>query len=753
MHKHIELLLYVVIGFLVVGTASILYFDTNTISPATISSIEVPITGAVTGFEDVTGKASAGGSCVGSDDCPSGYECKNQICQAVPSGSQCIANSECAPNQMCKSNSCVTVLCDSEQYNKNLGIYVGEICSDPSNSYACISSLCQRTKECQISDDCGGQNAPLVSVEAKPALAPFCNQIHDRCVADLSCVQDSDCGNSDGPGNPHICYQYSTGGKCVAWEKALCVNNQDCQTKFGSDTVCALSTPYEIYSGNTFCRKKVGYGESCSGSPDMCKEGVCDPVKKICAKSTANLFGIPSCSDDSECLTPLSCRPWITGLNSYKVCKETRCAATSECTTKFSSDYACFIASGSSSGTCKIKVGLGGACTANDQCTEGGCNPTTNTCSLTPGAVCTNGATCDNGQKCIDGTNGEGLCPTTVGQWCGQSGLTCKANPAPSGTGFRLQFQVSNNAICGSDNICGGDGASCSSFSSGQCASPRTCNFGKCGTITAVTGPSCPTENACTTEGAQECSGTGTRTCTANTEGCLVWSSISACTSGQTCTNGQCTTPLKTIGASCASASECQSNTCVNNKCVAAPTCTTNTDCAGGKTCQLGQCVTPPPASQNGWPSNTCRGQGGIACGDGETCDGVYADNLDVFNCCKPRGTVAPSCTSSDFIASLGKAVEINRGQCMDPDQDGQGTRTVTISDIDSLETLSAEDLITECATVQCTCTDLACDVACTTLPAGGETRTTVPYYTLGGALITLSLLFGAYFFRKKRKL
>lgn len=29
MHKHIELLLYVVIGFLVVGAASILYFDTN----------------------------------------------------------------------------------------------------------------------------------------------------------------------------------------------------------------------------------------------------------------------------------------------------------------------------------------------------------------------------------------------------------------------------------------------------------------------------------------------------------------------------------------------------------------------------------------------------------------------------------------------------------------------------------------------------------------------------------------------------
>ena len=49
--------------------------------------------------------------------------------------------------------------------------------------------------------------------------------------------------------------------------------------------------------------------------------------------------------------------------------------------------------------------------------------------------------------------------------------------------------------------------------------------------------------DSCSTSGIKQCSGSGYKTCgNYDSDSCLEWSSITSCSSGQTCSNGQCVT-------------------------------------------------------------------------------------------------------------------------------------------------------------------------------------------------------------------
>jgi hypothetical protein len=114
--------------------------------------------------------------------------------------------------------------------------------------------------------------------------------------------------------------------------------------------------------------------------------------------------------------------------------------------------------------------------------------------------------------------------------------------------------------------------------------------------LTAIDcGPTCD-------EGAVECAGDGTSTCELHDDGCLAWSDVTSCPSGQTCTSGACAVSISCTPAMCTTppAPACVNSTtlrtyaangtCANNACSYMHTDQTCTNgCAAGA-CKLLAC-------------------------------------------------------------------------------------------------------------------------------------------------------------------
>ncbi len=97
-----------------------------------------------------------------------------------------------------------------------------------------------------------------------------------------------------------------------------------------------------------------------------------------------------------------------------------------------------------------------------------------------------------------------------------------------------------------SNLTCGGGGCA-----SNQRQQTRTCTPANClAQSQCVADAACQCTNQCSPSGKTQCSGSSVQTCTdSNGDGCLEWSTPSACPSGQSCVNGTCVqTALPTDG-------------------------------------------------------------------------------------------------------------------------------------------------------------------------------------------------------------
>jgi len=102
--------------------------------------------------------------------------------------------------------------------------------------------------------------------------------------------------------------------------------------------------------------------------------------------------------------------------------------------------------------------------------------------------------------------------------------------------------------------------------------------------------------NACTSSGIKQCAAgaNGYQTCgDHNGDGCLEWSAVTSCATGQTCSGGVCAAPACTPTCTASGAKQCASNTSYQ-------TCDMNggclqwgaaVNCASGQTCSSGNCA------------------------------------------------------------------------------------------------------------------------------------------------------------------
>ncbi len=375
---------------------------------------------------------------------------------------------------------------------------------------------------------------------------------------------------------------------------------------------------------------------------------------------------------------------------------------------------------------------------------------------LDPTVRCVPGLLCDPQKNVCVGTT---------------AGISCV------GTG--ICAQVGTTTLSCGNSVCGGKDALC--LTNAQCVSSQ-CKNVKCtapptGTVpeggTCVLGSSVVTQ-ACVP--ALHCDPT-TLLCAKpigtlqKDEPCVPGSSTltETCIPTLMCdtTTKICVPPTQTCNAqhgnSCMPAQTCSGTTlpstdttrCCSVACTTSPSAIQCTPaCTGSADCVNGQCVTPtqtggsgPAPNGNGWSTESCVGRGGITCDGNDACNGDVVEGTDVLYCCLPRDGTLLGCKATDFIPALGKAVTITRGDCIDPDNDGKGTRVVSFGE--SIQ--NAKEILTECASVSCDCTLTECKVACTSLPTGGETRTKVPLYTLASGMLTLLLLGAFYGFRARK--
>lgn len=375
-----------------------------------------------------------------------------------------------------------------------------------------------------------------------------------------------------------------------------------------------------------------------------------------------------------------------------------------------------------------------GPCQNNAECITGYCDPATNTCIRRPaGESCTTTPECQTGLDCISGTcqtvqappgdtdndgrnNNEDNCPTV-------------ANPG--------QDDTDNNGVGDACETVSEDGQTDVCTADSDCEESLFCNpdLGTCDAPTSFNNPC--------TDNTQCASGT----CNEDDDG----DGIRHCEAQLLC-------PLPDApdrdGDGVFPCDLCPDTS---------PALRDSVDING---CAVGE----ERQGAGGYNPETCRGLGGIACSTFDQCTTKKtADSLGHYTrelyCCvptlSPGGTInIPACEESTYSPVLGGSVTITRGICEDPDGDGEGTRTVTVAPLPPAikpADIPLTSVVPECTPGTEDTVEVrrelggTCTAPCSTPPRGGE-RKIVPFITLSGILLNLSLIAGFYLRRKRRK-
>ena len=630
----------------------------RTCKSSTMSNIESTCDGvghcASNGTEDCTpGTCEAGTGlcvvkCTGPGTCATGYTCLNGTCRK-DKGSTCVGDQDCASG-FCTDGVCCEYRCDGTCEKCNQASRLGSCDpipegTDPQNecetqaAATCgTNGACSgfRTCELYVADTvcaakgcvtfysssaartCNGFGTCLFSAET--ACAPYvCNQAKGECRT--ACTTSDDCQN----------YYECKSGACLKKQGEACFADTDCTTGFCTDGVCC-----ESRCGGT-CEKCVLQG----------RRGFCDAIPQDNDPDSECAYQAPStCGRTGDCSLVRTCKLWPEGTT----CKQKACVSASSSRQPGSCDgvggcldgpvvdcspYHC----SASTGGCRTECSTTDDCTAGFECAAGACK-------RVQGGSCTANPQCSSG-FCVDQVCCESACDGTC-EKCNQAGRLGFCDAVPTGTNPDGECQVEPLTGCGRSGVCDGSRA-CALYDAGAYCSPPSC-----ASPTSMNPPS-----QC--DGAGHCSSSGVVDCTPylcdHVSGqCRTGCANSLeCGTGFTCVDGAC---RKGAGATCSTDGDCASKFCTDGVCCEAR-------CRGlCERCDLvgrtGHC---DPAPANTDPDGECVTTDPTTCGTTGSCSGSRTCEYHAL------GTICVAASCQGTTVSVKADTCNGAGACVDGGQ------------------------------------------------------------------------------------
>lgn len=194
------------------------------------------------GFMCTSADSCSNGTCVGTNNCPSGQVCLVDVCVECSDASQCDDGNDCTDNT-CVNNTCVypnnMSSCDDADFCTQ-----NDICSNGSCAGSFI--VCNTPGTCEIGT--GTCSDGVCSYAAAPDGTSCGSNLQCQggvCVVVVSCITDSDCNDGNS------CTTDACSGGICSNTTILCTTPGICQTSPGScsNGVCT----YPIASDGTSC--------------------------------------------------------------------------------------------------------------------------------------------------------------------------------------------------------------------------------------------------------------------------------------------------------------------------------------------------------------------------------------------------------------------------------------------------------------------------------------------------------------------
>lgn len=419
-----------------------------------------------------TGDVCEGGQCVGSVAvCDDGNTCTADTCNAelgcihTPnSDGDCNDGNKCTDPDLCMDGVCIGQAIDCEEGNP------------------CTLNSCLPATGCQFEELSGACEDGNLCTTGDECIDAVCKGVELVCVADDNPCTNDFCDPAAGcvhepndlpcdDGNACTLADHCVEGECVPGELLYeCDDENPCTTDS-----CNADTGECIYTPNS---QPCDDGDPCT-SGDQCTNSIC-------------ISGVPKDCDDE------------------KVCTEDLCNQLGQCKNT------------PVSGSCED----GNACTVNDQCVVGACQPgqplkcndqngcTDDSCSPVDGCVylpnvaaCSDSNACTLGDACVDGE-------------CVGGGL----------------LDCDDDNLCTNDS-CDPEGGCVNLPHSDPCDDGNACTEGDyCAAAICVAGPAllCNDDNGCTDDSCAPESGC---VYTPNADDC---EDGNACTFGDQCSDGEC---------------------------------------------------------------------------------------------------------------------------------------------------------------------------------------------------------------------
>jgi hypothetical protein len=647
-----------------------------------------------------------GGSCLGNEDCPWGFDCAEvNTVDGIPL-MQCIAEAgicPCTPKSVtlglwtpCTNDNDFGTcggkrICTEEGLSDcDAGYATEEICNgldddcdqevdEPNTHDGKYFELCDDNNEC-TADTCDGADGcthdPLSEGECKDG--DSCT-VGDHCEAGICagspvvcddsnpCTDDScdglggcsfefnnsDCDDED----PCTVADECNEGLCAGYEVAC-----DCEV----DADCSALEDGDLCNGSLVCNTtQIPYQcvidtdsiVTCPAVEDddaACNENACNPATGLCSVVGAN--NGYACDDGDQCTVGESCTDGACSGSVPVVCNDSN-----DCT-----DDSCEAATGCQFVPNSSACNDGDDCTVGDSCENGDCIPgqaiacdDSNVCtddSCVAGVGCQHSpadGNCDDGNACTESdTCANGKCTPGAQLNCNDDNI-CTFDSCDSVLGCTYEL---SEATCDDNNVC----------TVGESCANGTCQGGE--------NLLCNDNNSCTAD-----------TCDANI-GCQFVAVEAECNDGNACTlddhclDGKC---IATQVSDCDDSNICTTDICQPGQgCVhmlnEAP-CEDDDVCTTGDHCHLGTCLSSGQLTCN--DSNACTDDScapatgcvftpnNIDCNDGNACS---LDDKCVNGACTPGGLLACDdsnpCTDDycDFV--LGCVHPNNSAPCNDAD-------------------------------------------------------------------------------------
>ena len=435
--------------------------------------------------------------------------------------------------------------------------------------------------------------------------AGTCAGVLDLCQGVTCTVRDCNnvaCNGSTG----HCAYTMVSDGVACAGGIGRCAAGtcSTCATDCKPTQTCEAAV---CLANGTCSRSLLAAGSACDDGLDTTRDDVCD--------STGTCSGTPKCGN-VVCPTPAVCSVSLGCLANRGVCQDAVVANGTVCD---DGDY------GTIDTTCQGSVCVG----RTNPCLFIRCRGPT-TCEIAGG--CVDGkcvfTTRDNGGACDDGTN------TTMGDTC-QDGVCIGTDPC--------------------------DGVTCEPVS--PCVTAPACIRGVCPAGSAlVDGTTCVNAagrsgtcqtGSCTLPPSDPCAG-------------VVCRAQDLCHSVGACSDGVCSNPVVTDGASCGGNNTCTAGVCQAPDACASTTCDPASTCRHAGLCNSGVCFIGPARNEGRPCDDGDAGTSNEKCVKG-VCTGTDA-------CAGISCAGATPCRAADVCAAgrcISGAAAANRSACVALDETG----------------------------------------------------------------------------------